>query len=105
MVQPLQRVRGLRSKICISGCCDPHTGQSSKTLTQQGKAEKLQRKVTPSGPLAKPNPKDIFMVSIRAHYRGEEQLQELRDVLSRKTSHSLGQTVLVGEKQLLSKAE
>lgn len=51
-----------------------------------------------------PNTKEIFMVTIKAHYRVEEQLQELRDVFSRNNSH-LGQTVLIGERQLLSEAE
>lgn len=51
-----------------------------------------------------PNPKEIFTVTIKAHYRVEEPLQELQDVFSRKNSH-LGQTVLMGERQLLSEAE
>lgn len=45
------------------------------------------------------------MVTIKAHYRVQEQLQELEDVWSRENGHLLGQTVLTGERRLLSKVE
>lgn len=45
------------------------------------------------------------MVTVKAYYRVQEQLQELEDVLSRKNSCLLGQTVLIRERRWLSKAE
>ena len=57
------------------------------------KCKKLESKVLPSGALRKPDPKETFTVTIKAHYRGSEQLQESQDVLSRKESQWFPQTV------------
>ena len=74
-------------------------------LTQQVKSKKSHSKVLLLGPnQAQKNCFFLFVlffffvVTIRAHYRVQEQLQELEAVLSKKNSHLQGQTVLIGER-------
>ena len=73
-------------------------------LTQQVKSKKSHSKVLLLGPnQAQKNCCwffffFFFVVTIRAHDRVQEQLQELEAVLSKKNSHLQGQTVLIGER-------
>lgn len=76
-----------------------YSAEPLKLCLTRVKSKKSHSKVLLLGPNeAQKNCFFVCVVTIRAHYRVQEQLQELEAVLSRKNSHLQGQTVLIGER-------